>query len=66
VIQKGKILKIKRQSTDITLSGAAREGAKWGMRPGAQALKAHQYTLIRHLKNEFFSKNLDQNMTKSA
>jgi len=31
------------------------------MRPGEQALEAHQHTLFRHLKNEFFSRNLGQN-----
>jgi len=36
------------------------------MCPGAQALEAHQHTLFRHLKNEFFSKNLGQNMPKNA
>jgi len=36
------------------------------MLPGAQALKAHQHTVFRHLKNEFFSKNLGQNMPKIA
>jgi len=33
----------------ITLSGVSRGG----MRPGVQALEAHQYTLFKHLKNEF-------------
>jgi len=28
------------------------------MLPGVQALEAHQHILFRHLKNEFFSKNL--------
>jgi len=36
------------------------------MRPGAQALKAHQLTLFKHLKHEFFSRNLGQNMPKNA
>jgi len=31
------------------------------MRPGVQALEAHQRTLFGHLKNEFFSRNLGQN-----
>jgi len=32
-----------------------------------QALEAHQHTLIRHLINEFFSRNLGQNnMLKNA
>jgi len=50
----------------ITLSGAASRGASGRMRPGAQALEEHQHTLFRHLKNEFFSKNLGQNMPKNA
>jgi len=37
-----------------------------GMRFGAQTLKVHHHTLFRHLKNEFFSRNLDQNMPKNA
>jgi len=37
-----------------------------GMRPGAQALEAHQRTLFRHLKNEFFSKKIGQNMPKKG
>jgi len=36
------------------------------MHLGAQALEAHQHTLLRHLKNEFFSRNLVQNMPKNA
>jgi len=36
------------------------------MRPEMQALEAHQHTLFRHLKNEFFSENLGQNMPKNA
>jgi len=28
-----------------------------GMRPGVQALEAHQRTLFRRLKKEFFSRN---------
>jgi len=36
------------------------------MRFGAQALEAHQHTLFRHLKNEFFSRYLVQNMPKNA
>jgi len=32
----------------------------------AQALEAHQHTLFRHLKNEFFSRNLRQYMPKNA
>jgi len=36
------------------------------MRPGAQALDAHQHTLFIHLKNALFSRNLDQNMPKNA
>jgi len=35
------------------------------MRLGEKALKAHQHTLFRHLKNAFFSKNLGQNMLKN-
>jgi len=46
----------------ITLSSVA--GASGGTRPGEQALEAHQHTLFRHLKNAFFSQNLDQNMLK--
>jgi len=39
----------------ITLSGAARE-ASGGMQSGVQALEAqaHQHSLFRHFKNEFF------------
>jgi len=46
----------------ITLSGAA----SGGMRPGVQVqvLEAHQHTLFRHLKNEFFSRNLGQNILR--
>jgi len=29
-------------------------------------LEAHQHTLFRHLKNEFFSRNLGQNMPRTA
>jgi len=51
----------------IILSGAAREGeGKWGMRIGEQALEADQQILFRHLKNEFFSRNLGQNMRKNT
>jgi len=49
----------------IMLSGAAtagERGASGGMRSGVQALKTHQHTLFRHLKNEFFSRNLGQKM----
>jgi len=46
----------------ITLSGAS----KGGMRHGVQALEAHQHTLFKHLKNEFFNRNADQNMPKNA
>jgi len=42
------------------------QGESGGMRPGAQALEAQQYTLFRHLKNELFSRNLGQNMPKNA
>jgi len=35
------------------------------MRLRVQALEAHQRTLFRHLKNEFFSRNLGQNMPKN-
>jgi len=41
-------------------------GASEAMHPGVQALEAHQHTLFRHLKNEFFSRNLSQNMRKTA
>jgi len=44
----------------FTLSGA--ESGR--MHPGAQALEAHQRILLKHLKNEFFSRNLGQNMPK--
>jgi len=47
----------------FTISGAAR-GASGGMRPGAKALEAHQHTLFRRLINEFFSRNLGQNIPK--
>jgi len=38
------------------------------MRPGVQvqALVVHQHTLFRNLKNEFFSRNLGQNMLNNA
>jgi len=50
-----------------TLGGTARGLRKSeGLRPGVQALEAHQHTLFRHLKNEIFSKNLSQNMPKNA
>jgi len=32
----------------------------------AKALEAHQHTLFRHFENEFFSRNLGQNMSKNA
>jgi len=48
----------------ITFSGAS--GGSGGMHPEVQALEAHQHTLFRHLKNEFFSRNLGQNMPKNA
>jgi len=41
-------------------------GASGGMRSEVQALEAHQHTLFRHLKNEFFSRNLGQNMPENA
>jgi len=70
-----KIKSQKRQSTDITHSlqcvlefqkcsrlVAQQCGA---CDPGRmQALLTHQNTLVRHLKNEFFSRNLGQNMPK--
>jgi len=40
--------------------------ASEGMRPGVQASEAHQHTLFRHLKNEFFSRYLGQNIPKNA
>jgi len=43
-----------------------RSKASGGMLPGVQALEAHQHILFRHLKNEFFSRNLGQNMPKNA
>jgi len=36
------------------------------MRVGAKALEAHQHTLFRHFKNEFFSRNLGQNIPKNG
>jgi len=48
----------------ITLRGTGR-GASGGMHLGALALDAHQHTLFRHLKSEFFSRNLSQNMPKN-
>jgi len=36
------------------------------MHSGVQVLEAHQHALFRHLKNEFFSRNLGQNMPKNA
>jgi len=44
------------------LSGASRGD----LRPGLQALEAHQHTLFKHLKNEFFSRNSGQNLPKHA
>jgi len=44
----------------------SRAGVSGGMRPGVQALEAPQHTLFRHLKNEIFSRNLGQNMSKNA
>jgi len=41
-------------------------GASVGMPSGAQALEAHQHTLFKRLKNEFFSRNLGQNMSKNV
>jgi len=41
----------------ITLTGRAR---------GQQALKAHQHTLFKHLKSEFFCRNLGQSMPKNT
>jgi len=41
-----------------------RGGGSGGMQPEVQALEAHQHTLFRHLKYEFFSRNLGQNMPK--
>jgi len=40
--------------------------ASVGMYSRVQALEAYQHTLFRHLKNDFFSKNLGQNMPKNA
>jgi len=37
------------------------EETSGGMRPGMQALEGHQYTLFKHLKNDFFSRNLGHN-----
>jgi len=37
-----------------------------GKRLGAKDLEAHQHTLFRHFKNEFFNRNLGQNMPKNA
>jgi len=48
----------------ITLSSVV--GGKWGTRPEEKALEAHQFTLFRHLKNVFFSRNLGQNILKNA
>jgi len=47
---------------------AQQEGAgAMDMRPpGVQALEAHQHTLSRHLKNEFFNRNLSQNIPNNA
>jgi len=65
VIKKAKILKIKRQSTNIThLLQCALEfqsdhapwyskGERAGMCPGAQTLEVHQHTLFRHKKRIF-------------
>jgi len=36
------------------------------MRHGVQALEVRQHTLFRHPKNEFFSRNLSQNMPKNT
>jgi len=47
----------------ITLSGAA-GGGKWGQAPRGAGLGGASNTLFRHLKNEFFSRNLGQNMSK--
>jgi len=47
----------------ITLSGAARVEQVGACAPGV-GLKAHQHTLFKHLKNEFFSRNLVQNLPK--
>jgi len=33
---------------------------------GERALEARQHTLFRHLKYEFFNRNLGQNMPKNA
>jgi len=41
-------------------------GGSGSMRPEVQALESHQHTLFRHLKNEYFSRNLGQNMPKNA
>jgi len=49
----------------ITLRGTVM-GASRGMHVGTRALETHQYTLFRHLNNEFFTKNLGQNMPKNA
>jgi len=37
---------------------AQQEGASGGMHPGVQALEVHQHTLFKHLKDEFFNRNL--------
>jgi len=42
------------------------QGEGEGMRSEMQVLKAHQHSLFRRLKNEFFSRNLGQNMPKNA
>jgi len=49
----------------ITLK-VTRRGASGGMRLEAKALEAHHHTLFRRFKNEFFSRNLGQNMPKTA
>jgi len=50
----------------ITLRGTRKRASSGGMHFGAKALETHQHTLFRHLKNEFFSRNLGQNMSKNA
>jgi len=49
----------------ITPRGTGRR-TSGGMHFGEWALEAHQHTLFRHLKNEFFNSNLGQNMPKNA
>jgi len=43
-----------------------RNKASGGMLSRVQALEAHQHILFKHLKNEFFSRNLGKNKPKNA